>query len=648
MLNISQVDDYLKQTIFLQGTKHSLEKEKEDIVQNVKKAKEWLAKEGDYVKFLQHLQNMLHQKNIGAFSELLSFFVKDVLKKDKDIVLDLYTYHNLPALKIESSNNGKRENIIEGNGGSIANIVSTGLRLIALSRLPNRKFIILDEPDCWLKPEHIPLFAQIIGEISAQLNIQTVIISHHHWSFFKNYGRVIELKKEGPHLTTEIIHDTESHIKDIENKDLIKSITLKHFMSHYNTVYDLHPHLTCIVGENDIGKSVIGAAMKALAYGDSSDSYISHDEKEAQVIIELNNTNQILWQRFRQTDQDNPQKVKYSLYQNNILSFSEFSSHDSPEFIKKTLNICTVEDIDVHIGNQKQPVFLLSSDTRPQERAKILSLGKDSLTIQKTMETIKSKKKQHKYTEKEGERRFTKIEQELLLLENIDSIVDKVEQLKDEIFIFNKKLESQYELNDLIKNIEVLENIINVGKIKDLYLDVPIIQNINEIQTIIQQYQVYQALSEIEPIVLDNVNIELHPTEELLTFISQMSVLEKLSALDIIKIDDITEVKILDTSEINYLIKEIEKLTPVEKISKININIEKPSISNIQEINEISNEIAKFENQIKYLKEEENKLNKEKEKINMEFDDYFKVFGTNCPTCHQPADKEHLKGKHGN
>lgn len=647
MLNISVVDDYLKQTVFLQGSKHSLEKEKEDIVKNVKEAKEWLAKEGDYVKFLQHLQNMLHQKNIGAFSELLSFFVKDVLKKDKDIVLDLYTYHNLPALKIESSNNGKRENIIEGNGGSIANIVSTGLRLIALSRLPNRKFIILDEPDCWLKPEHIPLFAQIIGEISAQLNIQTVIISHHHWSFFKNYGRVIELKKEGPHLTTEIIHDTESDIKDIAKKDLIKSITLKHFMSHYNTVYDLHPHLTCIVGENDIGKSVIGAAMKALAYGDSSDSYISHDEREAQVIIELNNEDQVLWQRFRQTDQDNPQKVKYSLYQNKILSFSEFSSHESPEFIKRRLNICTVEDIDVHIGNQKQPVFLLSSDTRPQERAKILSLGKDSLTIQKTMETIKSKKKQYKHVEKEGERRFTKIEQELLLLENIDSLVDRVEQLKDEIFIFNKKIETQNEMNELIENIELLENIVNVGKIDFLYVNTPIIQKVDEIENLIEQYNIYQKLSEISLISFENIQINLQPTLELTDIINQIEKLEKISNLNLIDIN-IPEFKILDTTDINYFITEIEKLIHLENIKPINVNIEKPLISDTQDIANIINQINEMEKNLNALEKEQSRLNSEKENIDAEFEEYFKIFGTKCPTCHQAADKEHLRGEHGN
>jgi len=159
---LKKVDDTLHKSYVLQGHYQGLQTEKELVEKKVQESKKWLAKQPDYLKFLQHLQSALHQKNIGAFSELLTYFVKDVLKKDKDIIFDLYTYHNLPALKIEALNDGCRESIYEGNGGSIANIVSTGLRLIALSRLQHRKFIVLDEPDCWLKPDHVPIFAKII------------------------------------------------------------------------------------------------------------------------------------------------------------------------------------------------------------------------------------------------------------------------------------------------------------------------------------------------------------------------------------------------------------------------------------------------------------------------------------------------------
>ena len=98
----------IKEGLLMQGQLTALQDEKNKIVDRVEKAKIWLQKQPDYVKFLKQLQEILHQKNIGAFSELLSYFVKDVLQKDtKSINLELYTYHNLPALRIEAINNGQ-------------------------------------------------------------------------------------------------------------------------------------------------------------------------------------------------------------------------------------------------------------------------------------------------------------------------------------------------------------------------------------------------------------------------------------------------------------------------------------------------------------------------------------------------------------
>ena len=114
-LDKNLLQNTLKNATLLKGHKDAILIEKEKIYNEVEKAKKWLVKKPDYLKFLQHLQHVLHQKNIGIFSELLTYFVRDVLNKDKEIALDLYTYHNLPALRIEAVNNGHRESIYEGN-----------------------------------------------------------------------------------------------------------------------------------------------------------------------------------------------------------------------------------------------------------------------------------------------------------------------------------------------------------------------------------------------------------------------------------------------------------------------------------------------------------------------------------------------------
>lgn len=644
MSNQHFIEECLKEALLMQGQLVALQDERKDIVERVEKAKRWLAKQPEYLKFLQHLQTALHHDNIGIFSELLSYFVKDVLKKDKEIVFELYTYHNLPALRIEAKNEGQREDIVEGNGGSIANIVSTGLRLIALSRLQHRQFIVLDEPDCWLKPEHVPLFAKIIGEISSKLGIQTIIISHHHWSYFKDYGRVIELKKDGPHLTTEIIHDTPA---TTENDDYIKTIILRRFMSHYDTLYELHPHLTCIIGENDIGKSVLATALKAVNYGDSSDSYIMHHEQEAQVYIGLSNNKQVLWQRFLTTTQDNPQKVKYTLLDNNVEVRAEFNSSEPPVFIKDVLNISTTEDIDVHIGNQKDPVFLLSKTIKPQQRAKILSLGKESLILQKMMENVKSKSKEYKQTEKEGEKRFAIVEHQIKILSDIDVVVSELEQLKQEFFIIEKSNAAIVELNSLIAQMEKEKQIASIAQIENVNIELPVLHDVESLERFIREFEVNSTIAAVENI---DHNIELPVLHDVDSIVDLINGLEKLKAIkDINLIDNKIELPQLhDIRELNKLIEQMEKTKHIQKLTPVVANFDALNDINISQYQELMQYIGELEtakNNINGWHEKSKNLEQWKVVLDSEMEAYLNETGHVCPTCKQHIDKEHIMGE---
>lgn len=636
----------IKEGLLMQGQLNALNDERVKIIERVEKAKTWLQKQPDYVKFLKQLQEILHQKNIGAFSELLSYFVKDVLQKDtKSISLELYTYHNLPALRIEAVNNGQKESILEGTGGSIANIVSTGLRLIALSRMKNRQFIVLDEPDCWLKPDHIPLFAKIIGEISQKLRIQTVIISHHHWNFFKDYGRVIELKQGDTKLETSIISDTPS---DGASSDTIKKVILRRFMSHYETTYELHPYLTCIIGDNDIGKSVIATALKAVSYGDSSDSYIMHYENEAQVVLELDNNRQILWQRFRETDQDNPQKVKFTLFKDDLMTpISEFNAHETPIFIQRELNISTIEDIDLHIGNQKQPVFLLSSDVKPQERAKILSLGKESLTIQKMMENIKSKTKQFKSIIKEGENRFQFIERMLNVLSVSNYIVDTAETLQSELFLLEKENNQTEELATIIQRLTTSKLAADVPKIEDYNFEFPILHKTDDLEILIGTLEFNEQLASITELDYSFKVSEILKTEELEKIIHDLEFNEQLASITELDISQL-QTDLIDTTHLEQVIVELEKLEKTQSVSMIafpDISFEIINSSSIEYLESIILQLESEEASMVDLDNKKLNVEKWRIKIDQEIESFLKD-NNFCPTCSQKIDRQHILGEY--
>jgi predicted ATPase len=66
-----------------------------------------------------------------------------------------------------------------------------GLRLIALSQLDereHRRFLVLDEQDCWLRPDLVPHLMAIIHTIAQKLQFQVLVISHHSVDLFREHA----------------------------------------------------------------------------------------------------------------------------------------------------------------------------------------------------------------------------------------------------------------------------------------------------------------------------------------------------------------------------------------------------------------------------------------------------------------------------
>lgn len=86
---------------------------------------------------------------------------------------------------------GNEEDILKGQGGSVTNVLSVGLRMFALRRCDetlHRPFLVLDEPDAWLRPDVVPRLVKIIAEAGRELGFQTLLISHHDLDLFAQYA----------------------------------------------------------------------------------------------------------------------------------------------------------------------------------------------------------------------------------------------------------------------------------------------------------------------------------------------------------------------------------------------------------------------------------------------------------------------------
>jgi hypothetical protein len=87
--------------------------------------------------------------------------------------------------------NGRPEDIMKGQGGSVVNILSAGLRMFALTTLDpliHRRFLVLDEQDCWLRPDLVPRLVKIVHDAGRARGFQVLLISHHDVSAFEQYA----------------------------------------------------------------------------------------------------------------------------------------------------------------------------------------------------------------------------------------------------------------------------------------------------------------------------------------------------------------------------------------------------------------------------------------------------------------------------
>lgn len=152
---------------------------------------------------LEELATALFGKILDEIEANLTHAIREILGQDRVVSTLREVRNNRLQIHFQIHNQGNEdeiEDILTGQGGSVCNILSVGLRLVALSQLPaerHRPFLVLDEQDCWLKPSLVPRFMQIIREIAHRLDVQVLVISHHPMdSFSHSVDRIFLLKPD--------------------------------------------------------------------------------------------------------------------------------------------------------------------------------------------------------------------------------------------------------------------------------------------------------------------------------------------------------------------------------------------------------------------------------------------------------------------
>lgn len=175
----------------LAGQRDILEKEAISCEKEIAEIDPFLKLEQKVLDALEHLDGELFKNITTLLEEKLSVALQEILEQDIRLKVEPIIQSKSIGFKFRTERNGSEEDIMKGNGGSVVNILSVCLRIFALTQLPeqtHRRFLVLDEQDCWLQPELIPRFAKIIHEAAKALGFQILVISHHNSNIFLDYA----------------------------------------------------------------------------------------------------------------------------------------------------------------------------------------------------------------------------------------------------------------------------------------------------------------------------------------------------------------------------------------------------------------------------------------------------------------------------
>ena len=137
---------------------------------------------------LEVLSGQLFQRTLDLIQKNLTIALQEVLEQPIHLKATADWKRGAATVEFWIERDGNREDIMKGQGGSVINVLSVGLRMFALTTLDesvHRRFLVLDEQDCWIRPALVPRLVQVVRAAGKTLGFQVLMISHHDISSFE-------------------------------------------------------------------------------------------------------------------------------------------------------------------------------------------------------------------------------------------------------------------------------------------------------------------------------------------------------------------------------------------------------------------------------------------------------------------------------
>ena len=231
---------------------------------------------------------------------------------------------------------------------------------------------------------------------------------------------------------------------------MIRRITLENYMSHAHTVIEPAAGLTVLVGPNNCGKSAVLSAIQSVCGETSSDYMVRHGEKTARVTIETDDGHTIVWQRKGGS-------TSYTMDGTDIHRIGR-GRNGLPDDLHTLLRMPLIESpsgrkFQVHFGSQKEPIFLLDSDS---DLAAFFSSSAESERLMEMQRRHKSKVTSRRAEQRTIEADLARLGGKLASLEKLEDLTPGVQKAEAD---HRALLEADHGLKALADRIEHLDRL---------------------------------------------------------------------------------------------------------------------------------------------------------------------------------------------
>lgn len=175
----------------LRGQRDELRTRREETAKQLGQVQAFLDIADDVTDALEQLSEDLFRRELTVIESTLTKALQEVLEQPIQFRASASFKRDAAHVEFDIVREGNAEDIMRGQGGSVANVVSVGLRMFAITMLDpasHRRFLVLDEQDCWLHPDLVSRLVRIVHEAGRALGFQVLMISHHDVGHFLRYA----------------------------------------------------------------------------------------------------------------------------------------------------------------------------------------------------------------------------------------------------------------------------------------------------------------------------------------------------------------------------------------------------------------------------------------------------------------------------